>query len=227
VFPKILHCLQFRRIGSLLAVQTTCHPVRTLICPLFHPSKRRAIPSERQTDQASFVRTTCISVWTIHCIEKLLFQIASIRTTQLPILTTYSDQITSDFFQNQIWEDCYNRSDDVDFCPDALLCKARIVIQIQPSRRLPTLVRMRAQLIWKLRVKDYPTGRSPPLVRTLKAIYGNYLQRTCNRSEESVSPSERGSQTGKIFNKNLGNFGRIVVCLDGARIFHSSRPFEP
>jgi hypothetical protein len=27
--------------GSLLAVWTTCHPVRMLICPLFHPSGRR------------------------------------------------------------------------------------------------------------------------------------------------------------------------------------------
>jgi hypothetical protein len=45
--------------GSLSAVQTTCHPVRTLICPLLHPSGRCAIPSRRQTDQASSVWTTC------------------------------------------------------------------------------------------------------------------------------------------------------------------------
>jgi hypothetical protein len=34
--------------GSLSAVRTTCHPVWTLICPLFHPSGRRAIPSGRR-----------------------------------------------------------------------------------------------------------------------------------------------------------------------------------
>jgi len=42
----------------------------------------------------------------------------------------------SDSFQNSIWEDCCNRPDDVNFCPDALLLKARIAIQIQPSGRL-------------------------------------------------------------------------------------------
>jgi hypothetical protein len=36
---------------SLSAVRTKFHPVRTPICPLFHPSGRRVIPSGRQTDQ--------------------------------------------------------------------------------------------------------------------------------------------------------------------------------
>jgi hypothetical protein len=40
------------------------HSVRTTICPLFHLSGRRVIPSERPTDQASFVWTTYISVLT-------------------------------------------------------------------------------------------------------------------------------------------------------------------
>jgi hypothetical protein len=31
--------------GSLSAVKMLVPPVRTLICPLFHPSRRRAIPS--------------------------------------------------------------------------------------------------------------------------------------------------------------------------------------
>jgi hypothetical protein len=42
----------------------------------------------------------------------------------------------SESFQNYIWEDSYNRLDDVDFRPDALLLKARIVIQIQSYERL-------------------------------------------------------------------------------------------
>jgi hypothetical protein len=54
------------------------------------------------------VRTTCHSVWTLdrpasfvrtlHCIEKLLFQLASVRTS-------ISDQSALDSFQVQIWED--------------------------------------------------------------------------------------------------------------------------
>jgi len=33
--------------SSLLAVRTMCHPVRTPICLLFHPSGRHVIPSGR------------------------------------------------------------------------------------------------------------------------------------------------------------------------------------
>jgi hypothetical protein len=36
----------------------------------------------------------------------------------------------------QIWEDCYNRLDDVDSCPDVLIHKASIAIQIQTSGRV-------------------------------------------------------------------------------------------
>jgi hypothetical protein len=39
-------------------------------------------------------------------------------------------------FQVHIWKDCCNRPNNVDSCPNALLLKARIAIQIQPSRRL-------------------------------------------------------------------------------------------
>jgi hypothetical protein len=39
----------------------------------------------------------------------------------------------SDSFQVHLWEDWCNRPDDVDSHPDALLLKARISIQIQPS----------------------------------------------------------------------------------------------
>jgi hypothetical protein len=35
VLQKILHCLQVRDFGSLPAIRTTSHPVRTLICSLF------------------------------------------------------------------------------------------------------------------------------------------------------------------------------------------------
>jgi hypothetical protein len=43
----------------------------------------------------------------------------------------------------------------------------------------------------------------------------------------SASPSRRGSQTGKIFSKNLKIFCRVVGRPDGVRNYHSSRPFDP
>jgi len=43
-------------------------------------SGRRAIQSGCPIDQASFVRMTWIFFWTLHYIEKLLFQLASVRT---------------------------------------------------------------------------------------------------------------------------------------------------
>jgi hypothetical protein len=73
------------------------HPVRMPICPLFHSSGRRAILSQCPTDQASSVRTMCISVQTLHYIKKLMFQLAFVRTSQQPIRTTSSDRSASDF----------------------------------------------------------------------------------------------------------------------------------
>jgi hypothetical protein len=98
-------------------------------------------------------------------------------------------QILSKF---NLREDCFNRLDDVDSRPDVLLHKARIAIQIslsgrqsalvrtrvqqlrklpirlQPSGRLPIMVRTRA--LWKLRVEVQPSGCSSPMVRTREAL---------------------------------------------------------
>jgi hypothetical protein len=76
VLQKILHCFQVRDFGSLPAVQTTCHTVHSSSRPDDMPYRLDA----RQT-KASYVRTTWISVRTLICIEKLLFQLASVRTT--------------------------------------------------------------------------------------------------------------------------------------------------
>jgi hypothetical protein len=78
--------------------------------------------------------------------------------------------------------------------PDARLLKARIAIQISPSRRLTAMVRTRvhqrrklpirlqpsgrllltvrtlALQIWKLRVEELPSGRSSPMVRMLESL---------------------------------------------------------
>jgi len=77
------------------------HPVRTPIYPLFHPSGRRVLPSGCQTHQASSVRTTYIFRSDLYCIEKLLFQPVSVRTSQQPVRTPLSDRSDSDSFQVQ------------------------------------------------------------------------------------------------------------------------------
>jgi hypothetical protein len=133
--------------------------------------------------------------------------------------------------------------------PDARLYKARIAIQIsrsgrqpalvrtsmqliwklpirlQPSGRLPFMVRTRAYLIWKLRVEVQPSGRSFPMVQTHEALYGSNLQQTCDRSDVSVSPSGRGSQTGKIFSGIFRKSCRIVVHPDGQGSPSRRRPY--
>jgi hypothetical protein len=92
----------------------------------------------------------------------------------------------------------------------------KLLIQLQPSGCLPIMVRTRTKQIWKLHVEDQPSGRPSPLVRMREALYGNYLQQTCDRPDDSASPSGRGSQTGKIFSENLKNSARTVVCPDGS-----------
>jgi len=51
-FQKILHSLQLRRFGSLLAIRTTCHTVRTPIYSKPQPSGRRVIPFESPSVQS-------------------------------------------------------------------------------------------------------------------------------------------------------------------------------
>jgi hypothetical protein len=72
-------------------------------------------------------------------------------------------QILSKF---NLREDCFNRPDDIDSRPEALIHKARIAIQISPSGRQSALVRMRLQLIWKLPIRLQPSGWLPIMVRT-------------------------------------------------------------
>jgi hypothetical protein len=84
-----------------------------------HPSGRRVFPSRPFTVSRSF----CSS---LH---------PSRRLSSPSGHPSVFDQ-ASDSFQNYIWEDCCNRLNNVDFCPEALFLKSRIVIQIQPSERL-------------------------------------------------------------------------------------------
>jgi hypothetical protein len=86
--------LLVRNFGSLPAVWTTCHTVKTPSYPKRQPSERFSSPFGRP----------------------LVF-----------------DQALGFLSKTQIWEDCCNLPDDVDSCPNALIHKASIVIQIQTS----------------------------------------------------------------------------------------------
>jgi len=59
------------------------------------------ITTGRQTDQHHPSGRRIFSVQTLHCIEKFLFQLASVRTSQQPVRTSISDQSASDSFQVQ------------------------------------------------------------------------------------------------------------------------------
>jgi len=131
-------------LSTVPSDRTRCHTVRTpnrpsIICP----------------DDVHFCSD-------LHCFDKLQFQLASIRTSQQPFWTPLSE-ILSKF---NLREDCFNRPDDVDSRPDALLYKARIAIQISPSGCQSALVRTRVQQLRKLRIRLQPSGRLPIMVRT-------------------------------------------------------------
>jgi hypothetical protein len=118
------------------------------LCPVRTPDR-----------QSSSVRTTYFSVRTLHCIEKLLFQLASVRTS-------ISDRSTSDSFQVQNKGRLIHCPDDVVSRLDALINKARIAIQIPPSGRQSALVRTRAHQLRKLPIQLQLSGRLPLMVGT-------------------------------------------------------------
>jgi hypothetical protein len=110
--------------GSLSTVRTACHPVWTLICPLFHLSGRRAIPFGRQqTKHPSFGRhgfpSEPFTVSRSFCSSLQPSGRLSSPSGRLSV----TDQ-ASDSFQVQIWEDCFNRPDELVSRPDTRLHKA-------------------------------------------------------------------------------------------------------
>jgi hypothetical protein len=143
-FQKTLHCEKHRRF------QIPCQPsgrssVHCSICPddVF-------IPTGRQTDQHHPSGRRIFYVRTLHCIEKLLFQLTSVRTSQQPVRTPISTRTVLYSFQVPIKGRSINRPDNVVYRPDARLFKARIAIQISPSGRQSALVRTRAHQLRKL-----------------------------------------------------------------------------
>jgi len=68
-------CIAYKSedFGSLSAVRMTCHPVQTPICPLFHPSRRRAIPSGRP-DRPSIIHPDDVDF----CLDPSLYREVSV-----------------------------------------------------------------------------------------------------------------------------------------------------
>jgi hypothetical protein len=111
-----------------------------------------------------------------------LLQLASVRTFQQPVQKTLNVQQASGFLSKaQLWEDRCNRPGDVDSCPDALIHKASIAIQIQTSGRRSSwsgracINRLddhppgpvHEASIWKLLAPDVrPSGRQGTTIRT-------------------------------------------------------------
>jgi hypothetical protein len=134
--------------SSLSAVRTMCHPVRTPIYLLLHPSGRCVIPSGRQTGQHHPSGRRASSVGTLHYIEKFLCQLApfgrfSSTSGCLSVLERFTDS-----FQVPRKGRSINRPDDVVYRPDAYLRKARIAVQNEPSGHLKAMVRTLVHRIW-------------------------------------------------------------------------------
>jgi len=107
-----------RKSGSLPAVRTTSHTLRTLIRLKHHSSGRRGFPSGLSSLSRSFE----------------LLQLASVRTIQQPVRTILNVRSSLRIsFQTQIQEDCCNRPDDMDSCPTALLLKASLQFKLNCS----------------------------------------------------------------------------------------------
>jgi len=166
-FQKTLYCEKDRRF------QIPCQPSGRHVIPSRRPSVHCSIrpddmfiPTGRQTDQHHPSRRRIFSVRTLHCIEKLLFQLAPVQTSQQPVRTPISTRTVSDSFQVPIKGRSINRPDDVVSPLDARLHKARIAIQISPSGRQSALVRTRAHQLRKLPIRLQLSGRLPLLVRT-------------------------------------------------------------
>jgi hypothetical protein len=78
--------------SSLSAVRTMCHPVRTPICLLFHPSRRRVIPSGHQTDKHHLFGRRASSVRTPTSYREASMPAFSIRMFQQHVRTPISSR---------------------------------------------------------------------------------------------------------------------------------------
>jgi len=76
--------LQSQKIFSSLSAVQIIEPSRSdAHLSLFHLFGQRAIPSGLQTDQASSVRTTCLSVWTLHYFNSTSRRLSVLEQSQI------------------------------------------------------------------------------------------------------------------------------------------------
>jgi hypothetical protein len=135
-------------LTTVLSVQTTCHTVRPPVRPsIIRPDDVHFRPDPPLCREGSI-------------------QLASIRTFQQHVRTPLGTRPVSDSFQFSIKERSINRPDDVVSRLDALPLKVRIVIQISLSGLQLAFVRTCVHLIFKLPIRLQPSGRLPLLVRT-------------------------------------------------------------
>jgi len=93
--------LLFRRFCTACKSKDFRFPVSRLddrTIPSERPSVHCSIRLDTKTELASFIRTTWIFVRTLYCIKKLLFQLASVRTTQQLVWTPLSIRSSFRFF---------------------------------------------------------------------------------------------------------------------------------
>jgi hypothetical protein len=154
-------------------------------------------PHSHQT-KASSIRTTWIPVQTFLYVEKLRTALACIRP-----------------------DDSAARPDDSrcsiklqDFFPKHKYGKIAVTVR---TTWIPVWMRSSIRQVSQFksrrsdashhgqdaRASDQPFGRPSSWSGRTKPLYGNYLQRMYNRSDDRAPPSGRGSQTRKIFNKNF------------------------
>jgi hypothetical protein len=134
-------------LSIIPSVWTTCHTVRTpdrpsIICP----------DDVHSRPDLHYLRSYCSSFHPFGRLSSLSGRLSVIH--QLQILSKFN-----------LREDCFNRPDDVDSRSDALIHKARIAIQISPFGRQSALVRTCVQQLRKLPIRLQPSGRLPIMVR--------------------------------------------------------------
>jgi len=158
----------FRRLWIAKKIEDFRFPVSR---PNVHlstvPSVRTTCSSRPDAKQTSIIRPDDV----YFCPNPPLYREPSVpacirQDLSAPVQTSIRDRSASDSFQVQNMGRLIHRPDDVVSRPDALINKARIAIQISPSRRQSALVRTGVQLLWKLPIRLQPSGRLPLMVRT-------------------------------------------------------------
>jgi hypothetical protein len=161
VFQMFLHCFQDWRF------QSPCQPSGRCVIPFGRPSVHCSIHPRttclivRMPDRPSIIRSDDVHFpfgpllyWETTILA--LHPSGRLNSPSGRLLVIDQLQILSKF---NLREDFFNRSDDVDSRPDALIHKARIAIQISLFGRQSALVRTRVQQLRKLPIRLQPSGQ--------------------------------------------------------------------